>query len=218
MSTTDSPDVGATDPISAALTAMIDAGVTFNKVRRSIAEGIMAACIHMNECNSGRQRIMNAIMAYFKTHSSQVGYKISQFQAWISNSSADIMFNNESECVNQDEPDSDSQSVFQKKLFAFVCMNMRNLDRLHVMDALDAYLATNPERENYEIFQFQKWICNISDKATSDYIDISRRGADALDAANASLQAATKVYEALGTQKQVYEEQLADTTTSTPIQ
>lgn len=208
MSTT-SPDVGATDPISVTLAAMIDAGVTFNKVRRSITEGIMAACIHMNECNSGRQRIMNAIMAYFKTHSSQVGYKISQFQAWISNSSADIMFNNESECVNQDEPDSDSQSVLQKRLFTIVCRNARNSDRLHVMDALDAYLATYPERENYEIFQFQKWICNISDKATSDYIDISRRGADALDAANASLQAATKVYNDLVAQKQMYDMQTA---------
>lgn len=197
MSTTTSSDVGTMDPISAALTAMIDAEVTFNDVYMCTNQDDSTAYIHMDVCNINRRCVRNALNTYFTTRPVHEGYEISKFKEWIGNISTDNKFNKESEPVDQD------------KLIALDCMNYAHSDNRRVIIALDTYLTTYPDHEDYEIFQFQKWICNISDKATSEYIDTSRRSADTLDAANASLQAATKVYEALITKTQMYDMQTA---------
>jgi len=88
-------------------------------------------------------------------------------------------------------------------------LNERNIDKDRISKALDTYFKTYPGRECYEISQFREWIYNTRDEVDLAYSDIRRRNEAAVNAANASLQAATKVYNDLVAQKQMYDMQTA---------
>jgi len=92
---------------------------------------------------------------------------------------------------------------------AYTNLNERNIDKDRISKALDTYFKTHPDRECYEISQFREWIYNTRDEVDLAYSDIRRRNEAAVDAANASLQAATKVYNDLVAQKQMYDMQTA---------
>jgi hypothetical protein len=84
--------------------------------------------------------------------------------------------------------------------------NERNIDKDRISKALDTYFKTYP---GYEISQFREWIYNTRDEVDLAYSDIRRRNEAAVDAANANLRAAIKVYNDLVAQKQMYDMQTA---------
>ena len=92
---------------------------------------------------------------------------------------------------------------------AYTNLNERNIDKDRISKALDTYFKTYPGRECYEISQFREWIFNTRDEVDLAYSDIRRRNKAAVDAANANLRAATKVYNDLVAQKQMYDMQTA---------
>ena len=92
---------------------------------------------------------------------------------------------------------------------AYTNLNERNIDKDRLSKALDTYFKTYPDRECYEISQFREWISNTRDEVDLAYSDIRRRNEAAVDAANANLRAATKVYNDLVAQKQMYDMQTA---------
>ena len=79
----------------------------------------------------------------------------------------------------------------------------------HVINTLDAYFREYPDRtHSYELSEFDTWVFKKTKSAAAKYRDSVKRGAAALEAANATLRAATKVYEDLVAQKQMYENQI----------
>jgi hypothetical protein len=101
-------------------------------------------------------------------------------------------------CVNQD------------KWTALINLNARRSDAQNVTNALGTYFNTYPGREGYEFSLFKEWVHDTAKETELKYIDTQRRNTAALDAANANLQAATKVYDALVAQKQMYDMQIAE--------